>query len=49
MQPGDRVAIKASFVRKLGLPFENQGKPVSCMRIKAIGTVADATTDSRTV
>ena len=49
MQPGDRIAIKASFVRKLGLPFENQGKPVSCMRIKAIGTVANVTTDGRTV
>ena len=49
MQPGDRVAIKASFVRKFGLPFENQDKPVSCMRIKAIGTITEATTDGRTV
>ena len=49
MQPGDRVAIKASFVKKYDLPFENQDKPVSCMRIKAIGTVTEATTDGRTV
>ena len=49
MQPGDRIAIKASFVRKYGLPFENRDKPVSCMRIKAIGTVTEATTDGRTV
>ena len=49
MKPGDRIAIKASFVKKYGLPFENQDKPVSCMRIKAIGTVTETTTDGRTV
>ena len=49
MRPADRVAIKASFVRKYGLPFDNQDKPVSCMRIKATGTVTEATTDGRTV
>jgi len=49
MQPGDRIAIKASFVRRLGLPFENHDKPVSCMRIKAIGTIAEAAADGRTV
>ena len=49
MQPGDRIAIKASFVRRYGLPFENRDKSVSCMRIKAIGTVAEPTTDGRTV
>lgn len=49
MKPGDYIAIKASFVRKYGLPFENQEKPVSCMRIKAIGTITEATNDGRTV
>ena len=49
MQPGDRIAIKASFVRRHRLPFENQNKPVSCMRIKATGTVTEATMDGRTV
>lgn len=49
MQPGDRIAIKASFVRRYNLPFENRDKSVSCMRIKAIGTVTEATTDGRTV
>ncbi|MGR3565010.1 MAG: AAA family ATPase [Heliomarina sp.] len=49
MKPGDRIAIKASFVKKYGLPFENQDKPVSCMRIKAIGTVTEATKDGKTV
>ena len=49
MQPGDRIAIKSSFVRKYGLPFDNQDRHVSCMRIKAIGTVTEAATDGRTV
>ncbi|WP_294541574.1 AAA family ATPase [uncultured Rhodoblastus sp.] len=49
MKPGDRIAIKASFVKKYGLPFNNQEKPVSCMRIKAIGTITAATKDGKTV
>lgn len=49
IKPGDRIAIKATFVKKYGLPFENQDKPVSCMRIKAIGTVTEATKDGKTV
>ena len=39
MAPGDRVAIKSSFVQKHGLPFDNHGVPVSVMRIKARGEV----------
>ena len=49
MKSGDRIAIKASFVKKYGLPFENQDKPVSCMRIKAIGTITESTKDGKTV
>ena len=49
MKPGDRVAIKAAFTKKYGLPFKNYGKSVSCMRIKAIGTVTEGTKDGRTV
>ena len=49
MQPGDRMAIKATFVQKYELPFENRDIPVSCMRIKATGTVIEATSDGRTV
>jgi len=41
MKPGDRIAIKASFVRKLGLPFDNRGNPVSVMAIKAIGEITE--------
>ena len=41
MQPGDRIAIKATFVRKDDLPFDYQGKIASCMSIKAVGTVRE--------
>lgn len=39
MQPGERIAIKATYVRKNGLPFDNRGRSVSVMSIKAIGTI----------
>ena len=49
MQEGDRIAIKASFSRKHGLPFDNKGQVVSVMRVKAIGTVTRNHGDGRTV
>ena len=49
MKPGDLIAIKASFTRKYGLPFDNRDRPVSCMRIKATGTVTERTQDGQTV
>lgn len=49
MKPGDRIAIKAAYTRKRGLPFDNHGKTVSCMRIKAIGTITENLRDGRTV
>ena len=49
IKPGDHIAIKASFTRKYGLPFKNYNKSVSCMRIKAIGTVIEGTQDGQTV
>ncbi|WP_017182138.1 MULTISPECIES: McrB family protein [Sphingomonadaceae] len=39
MQSGERIAIKATYVRKNGLPFDNRGRPASVMSIKAIGTI----------
>lgn len=39
MQFGDRIAIKASFVQRLKLPFKNRGASVSVMRIKARGVI----------
>ncbi len=48
MKPGDRIAIKASFVQKNNLPFDVDGKKVSGMRIKATGTILEPI-DERTV
>lgn len=39
MQPGQRIAIKSTYVRRQNLPFDNGGRPVSVMAIKAIGTI----------
>ncbi len=47
MQIGDRIAIKAAYVRKNDLPFDNRGNTVSVMAIKAIGTIAENMGDGR--
>ncbi len=39
MLPGDRIAIKSTFVQKHDLPFDVQGQSVSVLRIKARGTI----------
>lgn len=39
MRPGHRIAIKATFVQRHGLPFDNRGVGVSAMRIKARGII----------
>lgn len=49
MKSGDRIAIKASFARKHGMPFDNKGQTVSAMKIKAIGTVTRNHDDGRSV
>lgn len=49
MKPGDRIAIKSTFVQKYKLPFDVGGMPVSCMRIKATGTITGHGSDARTV
>ena len=40
MKEGDKIAIKSTYVRKYGLSFENSDLPVSCMKIKARGTIS---------
>lgn len=35
MRPGERIAVKATYVRRNGLPFDNRGRAVSTMAIKA--------------
>lgn len=39
MRPGDRIAIKSTYTRKHGFRFDNKGKTVSVMAIKAIGEI----------
>lgn len=39
MRAGERIAIKAVYVRTRSLPFDNHGKPVSTMSIKAVGMI----------
>lgn len=47
MRTGDRIAIKASYTRKHGLPFESRGQAVSVMAIKAIGTITENLNDGK--
>jgi 5-methylcytosine-specific restriction enzyme B len=49
MKAGDRIAIKSSFVRKHDVPFQNHGRPVSVMRLKAIGTITSNRGDGKTI
>ena len=49
IQPGDRIAVKSSYTRKHGLPFDNRGQSVSVMSIKAVGTVTANPGDGRKV
>lgn len=49
MKAGDRISIKAAYTRKRGLPFDNLGKTVSCMKLKAIGTITENMGDGKTV
>jgi 5-methylcytosine-specific restriction protein B len=46
-RPGDKIAIKAAFRQKKGLPFDNKGHDVGIMRIKARGTVTVNPGDGR--
>src|SRR5437660_1750024 len=41
MRAGDRIAIKSSYTRKNGLPFDNRDQKVSVMAIKAIGNITE--------
>lgn len=44
---GDRIAIKSNFTQKYNLPFNNNGKKVGAMRIKAIGVVTGNSGDGK--
>ena len=49
MQPGDRIAIKSAYVQKNGIPFDNKGKNVSVMAVKAIGEITENPGDGHSV
>lgn len=49
MHVGDRIAIKAAFTQRKGLPFDAHNKTVSRMSIKAIGTIVANRNDGRSV
>ncbi|MGC8731340.1 MAG: McrB family protein [Halothiobacillaceae bacterium] len=49
MRPGERIAIKSSYTRKHGLPFDSQGRAVSVMGIKAVGTITENLNDGKRV
>lgn len=46
---GDRLIMKSTFTQRKNLPFENNGKTVSVMRVKATGIVTKSTVDGRKV
>lgn len=47
IKPGDRIAIKSTYTRKHGLPFDNKGHSVSVMAVKAVGIVTQNMGDGR--
>ena len=49
MRPGERIAIKSSYTRKHGLPFDSQGRAVSVLGIKAVGTITENLNDGKRV
>ncbi len=49
MQPGDRIAIKASYTRKHDVTFDNRGRTVSVLGIKAVGTILSNPQDGERV
>ena len=46
---GDKIALKSSYTKKKGLPFNNNGKTVGVMAIKAIGVVTDNPGDGKNI
>jgi 5-methylcytosine-specific restriction enzyme B len=49
MRPGERIAIKSSYTRKHGLPFDSRGRAVSVLAIKAVGTITENLNDGKRV
>ena len=49
MEVGDRIAIKAAYTKKKGLPFNNCGQVVGVMAIKAIGVITENPKDGKNI
>jgi 5-methylcytosine-specific restriction protein B len=49
MTPGDRIALKRSYVVSRGLPFDVGGTRVSLMRILATGRITENPGDGKTI
>jgi 5-methylcytosine-specific restriction protein B len=49
MQVGERIAIKASYTRKHGVPFDNGGRTVAVFGIKSVGTILSNPQDGERV
>ncbi|KAA0924777.1 AAA family ATPase [Psychrobacter sp. ANT_H56B] len=49
IKAGEKIAIKSTYTRKKGVPFDNRGHTVSVMAIKAIGTVIENSGDGKTL
>lgn len=49
MEVGDRIAIKAAYTKKNGLPFNNHGQVVGVMAIKAIGIITENPKDGKNI
>ncbi len=47
VQVGDKIALKSAYTKKRGLPFNNHGKTVGVMGIKAVGVVTDNPKDGK--
>lgn len=47
IEVGDFVALKSSYVKAKSLPFDNQGKKISVMMIKAVGVVEENPKDGK--
>ena len=49
MKVGDRIVIKSSYTKKKDLPFDNHGRVVGVMAIKAIGVITKNYGDGKNI
>ena len=49
MKVGDKIVIKSSYTKKHNLPFDNHGRVIGVMAIKAIGTITKNHNDGKNI